>query len=382
MQKVRLFTPPFLIAFAANFLQVFAFNLFLQLSGFLKDLGAAEAKIGVILSAASVAGLLIRPLIARAMDMHGRRIVILAGGVLNIVVCSLYLTIDSIGPWLYCVRILHGCSQAMLFSALFTLAADQVPELRRTEGLTFFGVSGIISISLGAKISDQIVMDFGYTHLFVMAMLCAALSLGMCLLLRDVHLENTGAERRGFWAAFAQIDLRPIWFIGSAFAFALAGTFMFMKTFVMQAGLSSMSAFFTPYTLAAVVPRLFLAWLPDRVGPKRVLFGALGILVVGLVLLSRVRLESDLVFAGCFLGLGHGYVFPILSGLVVNRAPVADRGSAMALFTAIIEVGQLTAGPFLGLLIEHSSYSFMYRTNAVLLCASAIAYGLWDRGRY
>lgn len=381
MQKNRLFTTPFLIAFAANFLQVFAFNLFLQLSGFLKDLGAAEAKIGLILSAASVAGLLIRPLIARAMDTRGRRIVILTGGVLNVLVCSLYLTIDAIGPWLYCVRILHGCSQAMLFSALFTLAADQVPELRRTEGLTFFGVSGIISISLGAKISDQIVMSFGYTHLFVAALFCAMLSLGMCLLLRDVQLEHVGAERRGFRASLLQIDLRPIWFIGSAFAFALAGTFMFMKTFVMQANLSNMSAFFTPYTLAAVVPRLFLAWLPERVGPKRVLFGALGILVAGLILLARVATEKDLLFAGCLLGLGHGYVFPILSSLVVSRAPVADRGSALALFTAIIEVGQLMAGPTLGTLIEYTGYAFMYRTNAVLLFASAVAYGFWDRGR-
>lgn len=381
MKKDRLFTLPFLISFVANFLQVFAFNLFLQLSGFLKDLGAAETKIGAIISIASVAGLLIRPLIARVMDTRGRRIVILSGGVLNILVCSLYLTIHEIGPWLYCVRILHGCSQAMLFSALFTLAADQVPELRRTEGLTFFGVSGIISISLGAKISDQIVASLGYTHLFVVAACCAALSLAMCLLLRDVHLDHAGEERRGFRAALAQLDLRPIWFVGSAFAFVLSGTFMFMKTFVMQANLSNMSAFFTPYTLAAVAPRLLLAWLPERVGPKRVLFGALGILVVGLIFLAGVASEHDLFVAGCFLGLGHGYVFPILSGLVVNRARVADRGSAMALFTAIIEVGQLMAGPILGALIEHSSYAVMYRTNAVFLSASAIAYYFWDRGR-
>src|SRR3990172_9051124 len=107
MKKDRLFTLPFLISFIANFLQVFAFNLFLQLSGFLKELGAAEARIGLIISAASIAGLLIRPLIARVMDTRGRLIVILSGGVLNIVVCSLYLTIHEIGPWLYLVRVLH-----------------------------------------------------------------------------------------------------------------------------------------------------------------------------------------------------------------------------------------------------------------------------------
>ena len=65
-------------------------------------------------------------------------------------------TVEALGPWIYTVRVLHGFAEAMLFTALFTYAADHVPRSRRTQGLAFFGVSGILPMALGGIIGGAI----------------------------------------------------------------------------------------------------------------------------------------------------------------------------------------------------------------------------------
>ena len=150
MPRDRLFTPALALAFAANFLHGTGFNLFLNLPGFLTDLGATKTEIGVIWSITAAAAIVSRPSVGRAMDLRGRRVVFLTGGVLNVVVCGLYVTVESIGPWVGLIRVLHGVAEAMLFSSLFTYAADRIPISRRTEGIALFGISGLLPISVGA----------------------------------------------------------------------------------------------------------------------------------------------------------------------------------------------------------------------------------------
>jgi MFS family permease len=144
----------------------------------------------------------------------------------------------------------------------------------------------------------------------------------------------------------------------------------------------------------ALVLRLFFAWLPDRVGPKRLLFPALATLVVGFVLLAGARTPGDVLLAGACCGAGHGYTFPILFGMVVTRAREAERGAVLSIFTALFDAGVLVGGPFFGWVHGRAlglaalgseatltGYVLVYATAAALLGAGVLAYGLLDRGR-
>jgi MFS family permease len=124
MRRERLFTLPFVLCSASNLSQGLGFNLFLHLPGFLDDIGASKVMIGFLFGLASGAGILVRPAIGRRMDARGRRGVILWGCALNVAVCTAYLAVDHVGPLLVGIRIVHGLSAAMLFTSLFTLAAD------------------------------------------------------------------------------------------------------------------------------------------------------------------------------------------------------------------------------------------------------------------
>lgn len=369
----RLFTAAFVGCSLANFLQGLAFNLYLHFPGFLHRLGADEVRIGLLFGLTATVAVLMRPPIGRAMDSLGRRRMILAGSILNVLVCSLYLTVGSLGPWIYLVRSLHGFTEAILFTAFFALAADIIPDSRRTEGLALYGVSGMLPISLGGLLGDVILADRDYAWLFAASAAIAAASLLVSLPLRDPDRSSPELPNRGFFAALGQRDLRPLWFIGIMFATALASYFTFLKVFVMERGIGSVGGFFSAYAVSAIALRLSFGWLPDRVGPKRVLFPALGLLSVGLVILAAASNSRDLLLAGSLCGLGHGFVFPILSSLVVERARLSERGAALSIFTALFDAGVLIGSPLLGAVIHTAGYTTMFAvTGIALVVASAV----------
>jgi len=167
----------FVFCFAANFLQNLAFTLYLHLSGFLYELGADEVRIGVIVSLTAATAILWRPPLGNAMDERGRRGVILAGGILNVLVCALYPTVRDLGLWLYVVRAAHGIAEATLFTALMTHAADLLPARRRTEGIALYGISGLLPMSISGVLGDVILRHGDYTDLFHVAAAFALVSL-------------------------------------------------------------------------------------------------------------------------------------------------------------------------------------------------------------
>jgi predicted MFS family arabinose efflux permease len=383
MRRERLFTLPFVLCSASNLSQGLGFNLFLHLPGFLDDIGASKVMIGFLFGLASGAGILVRPAIGRRMDARGRRGVILWGCALNVAVCTGYLAVDHVGPLLVGIRIVHGLSAAMLFTSLFTLAADHVPASRRTEGLALFGVSGMVSIAMGGELGDWILPRGGYTALFQAAVAFGAGSFLLALGLRDRERPDPHEDERprGFTAALRQRDLLPLWWMGAVFATVLACNFGFLNVFVRDTGLGSVGGFFTAYSGAAIVMRVLFGWLPDRAGPKRVLYPSLLALAAGFAVLAGADTARDVTLAGVLCGMGHGYTFPILFGMVVTRARDADRGSAMAIYTALFDTGIVLGGPIFGWVIERAGYSEAFLAAAGVVAAGSVVFAVWDRRR-
>lgn len=375
----RLLTRSFTFAFAGNLLHGLAFFLFIHLPSYLTDLGATPTEVGVLVGVTAVAAIVIRPALGRIMDTRGRRPVILAGGLLNVGVALLYLSVSSIGPWLYLVRIIHGFAIAMTFSGLFTYGADIVPVSRRTEGLALFGVSGLLPIALGGVIGDLLLEQSGFAAVFIASAVFAAIGFGVTTLLVETAIPLPKGEKPGgFLAAIWRPRLLPVWVITASFALALTGYFTFLRTFVDETGIGSVGLFFSCYAGTAIALRIAFAWLPERVGPKRILYPAFGLVVVGFFVLARAQSGVDVAAAGVLCGAGHAYAFPILMGLTVDRASDAGRGSAVALFTALFDVGTLLGGPTLGIVIEQAGYTTMYVSAGVFLAAAVTVFAIWE----
>lgn len=358
------------------------------MSGFLKTAGATEEMIGLIFGATGAAAIVARPPMGRIMDQRGRITVVRAGGLLHVIVCLLYLTVDGVGPRVTAVRVAHGIAEAMLFTSLFAFASDIVPASRRFEGIALFGVSGMLPISLGSLLGDVLLARAGgqsvgaYRYLFGLSAALAGAAFLLSLPLREPPKQTSGEPARGMGEAFLQRDLLPLWIAGVVFATCLAAPFTFFATFVMTEDVGSAGLFFSCYSIAAITLRIALGKLPERLGPKRVLFPAMTMVAVGLSLLALARSSQLVAVAGVLSGLGHGYTFPILLGLVVSRARAAERGAALAIFTALFDAGSLLGNPIFGFVVKAThSYRAMFATAAAIMAVGTAVFGALDRGR-
>jgi MFS family permease len=358
--------------------------LMLHLPGLLERWGESKTSIGVVVAAMAVGAIVVRPIAGRVMDGRGgRRSVILVAGLVHVLACAGYLAVSGAGAFLLAVRALHGLAEGALFAALFTCAADLVPSARRTEGLALFGISGMLPVALGGVLGDLVLQHAGYHELFLVCTGCA-----VAALLVSIALPETGAPRgagavhantrnRGFLAVASQRDLLPIWVVGIAFAGALGTAYAFLKPFVLAEQVGSVGLFYGWYSVAAIALRLTLGWLPDRVGAKRVLAPSLLAITLALVALSLARTPLAIGLAGTLAGLGHGFVFPILTGMTAGRSRDAERGSALSLFTAVFDVG-LLAGPSFGMLAEATSLRTMFFVAALVPVAGGLVFYAWD----
>jgi len=375
----RLFTRSFLLVSVANFTNGMAYALFLHFSGYLADLGANDTQIGLIYAATAVASIAMRPLLGTVMDRHGRIPVIMVGNILNIVFVLLYLTVSSLGPWVYAVRIGHGVAEAMLFSALFTYGTDVIPASRRTEGIALFGVSGLLPIGVAGILGDFVLSIAGFRELFLTAAGFAVVTLLLSLPLPERRPElKPGESPRGFWKIVTKRDLLPIWWMIGSFSTVLTAYFVFIRRYVDDTGLGSVGLFFSAYVAVAIAERVFFGWLPDRVGRKNVLYPSLAVLIAGFFVLASAGSWVGIAIAGALCGAGHGFIFPILTTLLVDRAPDTDRGSAMSFFTALFDVGTLIGGPILGAIIDTSGWGPMYFTAGASMGVATVIFAWWD----
>lgn len=379
-QRDRLLTMPFALAFAANFLTSLCAHAYLHLPGYLHQLGARELLIGVVMGSMSAAGILARPFLGRWMDDRGRRAPAIVGALCMIAACLSYLFVDSIGPFLFAVRIAHGIAVAALFSSLFTIAADVSPPERRAGAIALFGVSGLIPIAIGGLVGDIILATGSYRTLFWFTAIAAVLILLFVLPIRDTRpTPIPSVDAPGFFRSVSGAGLRPLWFVAFGFALCVSATFTFLKTYVLQTGIGTVGTFFASYSVAAVGIRLTTSRLLDRIGAKQALIPSLVLTCGGLVSLAIASNPTSLIVAGALCGLGHGYAFPTIAAMVVHRTDASNRGLAITMFTALFDVGFLVGGPAFGALIRVSSYPTMFVTAAVLLSLTTIVFLMWDR---
>lgn len=381
MPRAPLFGRPFLLASLSIFLCGLALHPYVHLPGLLERYHADELTTGSIVALMSVSALLVRPIVGRMMDARGRRVVIIAGGVLQLAACLLYTLVDGVGWLLVVARLVHGLGEGALFASLFTYAADVVPVSRRTEGLGMFAVAGMLPVSLGGLLGDLVLAHASYRALFFVTAGLATLALLAALALPEPLREGGPREpaRGGLFAVLALPALVPLWVSSALVSIGTASVFAFLKPFVVREQIGSVTLFVSAYAVAAIALRVFFGRLPDRIGRLRVLYPSLIALGGAVALVSIARSDRMLLAAGTLAGLGQGLSFPVLTALVIERAPEERRGSAMAALTAVFDGAQLVAGPLFGAIAMATDLRTTFAVAALMPLAGALSFFLLER---
>jgi MFS family permease len=113
--------------------------------------------------------------------------------------------------------------------------------------------------------------------------------------------------------------------------------------------------------------------LSDRIGPKRVLAGALGVMTIAFALMPFIRSPWQAFAVYVVWGLGSGSFWPSQSTLLAALTPPERRSPAYALQRLTMNLGAAIGGIAAGLIasVAHpGSFTVLFLVN----CASYIAY--------
>lgn len=226
---------------------------------------------------------------------------------------------------------------------------------------------------------EQIISMAGYRALFLSGATLAFLSTLTSILIREPETHSHGVQSEGFFRISLNPELRLPLLGTVAFAFGMTSYMVFLKPYALKAGIGSITPFFIAYTLTAVTVRLIGSRWPDRFGLKRVLYPSMILMAVGIVVLMFWPAPLGLVVSGILCGIGHGFIFPILSVMVIEREREENRGSVMTLFTLLYDFGLFIGAPLLGFIARGERYESMFLVAALILIVSLIAFLSFDR---
>ena len=372
----RLFTAPFVFITLAHLLQALGYASMLLLPLYLVHLGASRAVIGAVMGSAAIGGLALRPLVGWALDRLGRKPTIIAGTLITTLGMALLWFVTEIGWLIYTVRVTVGIGTGALFTAYFTLAADIVPESRRTEGIALFGVTGLIPLIVN-PIAGELGVAGAELRWFLPLMGLLVLSSLLALVAVPEPKRKAPSKPPMLREVLGMLSARPlipVWVATAIFSSLVAVAMAFAAVTAEARGLSRPALLWATYAGGAAFVRLFGARLPDRVGTHNLVAPALASYAAGMLVLANASTDAGFLLGGLLCGSGHGYCFPVLTSQVVSRTPEHVRGAALSLFTGLWDLTYLLLPPVLGALGDSHGDALIFFVSA---SGAAIGIAFW-----
>jgi MFS family permease len=369
---------PFVRATITNFFFFLSLNGFVLLPLYIQQLGGNEIEIGVVMGVYSGMGIVSQPLIGPWVDIVGRRPFMLVGIGLNLAAALLAAAPGGV-PLLVVVRALQGIGFSLFFVASFSYVVDIIPPAQRGWALGIYGVSGFVSTALAPLAGEWVIRTVGFRALFLAS---AALSLVPAVLvwpLPETPRPGGLPARLAPGAVRAALEdvLHRHMVVAMFFGLGSGTIFAFLPTFAEDLGVTTLSLFYTAYSLSAIVVRIAGGRLIDTRGRRAVIVpsmfvqaAATGLLALVGVLVTRTSATPvlpALAVAGLMSGAAHGFLYPGLAALVTDATPPERRAAVVGIFSAMFLVGQ-TAGAFtFGWVANALDYGSMWAALTALL---------------
>jgi len=373
-----LFTRRFFVMCGFTFtVFVSAFMLFPTAPFRIVAVGGTKADAGLFLGFLTYASALSAPVTGALADTIGKRRMLLScGAVLTLFAAAYGLTRTWAVP--LGLAAFHGVFWSGLLSASSAYMTDIIPETRRAEGISYWGLSTIAAIAFAPTLGLWL-LSFGWGWVCAA---CCALNAVMTAIawslpgsepagrLRDVRLLHRGLIE---WRVLA------LAFTLFLYSFGYGGVTSFAALFADSLGVAPRGVYFTALAASIVLTRPFSGPLADRVGHLRVFLPCLVAIVTGLALLSHSASRADLVASALVFGAGFGTAYPVFVAYVMKRVEPRRRGAAFGSIPAAFDTGIGTGSIATGVLVQRFGFGRAFAFAAALAALSLPYFLLAER---
>jgi MFS family permease len=276
----------------------------------------------------------------------------------------------EVGPLLYVLRILHGVGNTLIVGGAATLVTRLVPAGHHGRAFGTAGAASLMMNALASSATEHIADAFGWGIAYTGAGTVCALALGVAW--RQSRLASAVeaapvSNSPGRAARRARIGYATL---AAGAGFGMMSTFT--QPYAISLGAKHVASLFVGFTLTALLVRVGLAGLVDRLGRRRSACIALVIYAVTLLAASILR-PAALFALGLGFGVAHGIVWPALSALAVETAPAGRVGSALTRVQALFAAGTMLSVWLGGQLVASIGYGLSFVAVGVAVSGGAVA---------
>ena len=262
-----LLTQQFILVLVVTAIVGMSFSTYFLLPKFLAvELAADAATIGGLSAVSLLASVFCMPIAGVQIDRRGRRLFVCIGALLFAVACAGYLFVDSVGPLLWILRLVQGIAWPLFYLALSTLATDIAPKARMGQAIGMFGAIMISTNALGPALAEWVAGLFGWRAVFVAALVAAALA----RLLPEGHKPQPHAQTTTMLELVRRPGLKRVLLVTAMVGWAFGAMFTFYQPWALACGFEQVSTFLVAFAGCAMVVRVGLGGIADRLGRMRV----------------------------------------------------------------------------------------------------------------
>ncbi len=137
----------------------------------------------------------------------------------------------------------------------------------------------------------------------------------------------------------------------------------------LHAGVDAIQWVSTAYLLSLGVVIPVVGWLQSRLGAKRLWMAALAVFLLGSVLCSLAWDAPSLIGFRVIQGIGGGAMLPLMTTMIMQATPGADRARLMSVVALPAAVGPILGPVIGGLILGAGSWRWLFLVNVPLCLA-------------
>lgn len=347
------------------------------LPGYVHDvMGYSAFWAGLVISLQYFATLISRPHAGRYADLWGPKKVVIVGlfGALICGVCYALAALNASVPLLSLVllclgRIILGLGQSFAGTGATLWGVGLVGSLHIGRVISWNGIFTYGAMAIGAPLG---VVIYHWGGLLLLASIVIAIALlAIILALPRPVVKASKGKLLPFRAVLGRI-----WGFGLILAMGSVGFGViatFITLFYQDKGWDGAAFSLTLFSVAFVGARMLFPNAINRYGGLNVALVCFAVEAIGLIMVWGAW-EPWMAKVGALLtGAGFSLIFPAIGVVAVNRVPQQNQGSALATYTAFMDLALGITGPLAGLIMSYAGVPIIYLLSAGLVCLAMLA---------
>lgn len=344
---------------------------------YISELNGREWLAGLLQALFSIMSFAFRPLSGWMLD-NGIRKKGLIIGVIGITLLPWGYIVVTALIIIVAMRILHGILHSLSSTTATTIAIDNIPKGRLSEGMGVVAMSTAVATCFAPTIAMYLRSRYGLYSVFLAAgsMSILALLLLLCLKAPEIQVEKKKLQAGNL----VEIKAIPATVVFLTFLIAFGGMENFVAKYAAyKNNLPDATIYFAILAIAFLLTRVLLPKVTKCSGLSFFVYTGNISLLIALLLLAVMPNTMTFLISAFLAGYSLGGIQPALQTSAIQSSVISRRGVANSTFLCGFDAGMGLGAFVAGTLISSLGYEKMFGLIAIANIASMVVYAVSEK---